>query len=315
MRHVRRKIPDEVEGEPVTTISVIIPAYNSAAFIRRTVQSALDLSETDVEIIVVDDGSTDSTSDIVSQIQGVTLISQANAGDSAARNSGLERARGEFVIFLDHDDLLLPEAASHHLRAFGENGSVDLVFGSNHLIDEAGQIIGLNRQQSRSFESRDVALGTTPSFSQCMYRRSALDRIGGFRREAGMAADHDLNLRLLGRSGRGFIHDEFVMQYRLHAGQQTKSPARLYRVHMQALRHLLARGGELEDPTLLREAEAYWQRYYGKFLPAEVWRMLRSVNISRAAGAAGLFARIAPRAMPSAGRYWIKRLRGEARSR
>nr|WP_281494611.1 glycosyltransferase family A protein [Qipengyuania sp. S6317L1] len=292
-------------------VSVVIPAYNSAAFIEGTIESARKLRHDDLELIVVDDGSSDDTAQIVGAMNDVLLIVQANAGDSAARNTGLQSATGGYILFLDHDDLLLPDAVSHHLRAMEDERCFDMVFGSNYLINSSGEVTGENSLASRSFSGRDVVLGTTPSFSQCLYRRSALERIGGFRPEAGMAADHDLNIRLLGKAGQGFIHGNPVMKYRLHEGQQTKSPAKLFRVHMQALEGLLGPGGELEDPALLREAKEYWQRYYGKFLPSETARMLRQGDFARAWKAGSLFASFAHRSLPSAIGFWAARLGGK----
>ncbi|MEP1422963.1 MAG: glycosyltransferase [Erythrobacter sp.] len=295
-------------------VSVVIPAYNSAAFIESTIESARNLHHDNIELIVVDDGSPDNTAQIVGAMEDVRLIVQANAGDSAARNTGLQSATGDYILFLDHDDLLLPEAFSHHLGAMQDERSFDMVFGSNYLINSNGEAIGENNLAPRIFSSRDVILGTTPSFSQCLYRRSALERIGGFRPEAGMAADHDLNIRLLGKAGRGFVHGGFVMKYRLHEGQQTKSPAKLFGVHMQALEGLLGPGGELEDYALLREARAYWQRYYGKFLPSEMARMLRQADFARAWKAGSLFVSFAHRSLPSAIGFWADRLRSKISS-
>lgn len=293
----------------MTLVSVVIPTYNSRDFIAETLQSVRDTGFADMEIIVTDDGSTDGTADTIAAMPDVRLIRQANQGDSAARNTGLAQATGTYVLFLDHDDVLLPEAIVRHVAAIEQSSSYEIVIGSNLLINSRGQEIGANQLQPRAVSSRDVALGMTPSFSQCLYRRAALERIGGFRPSATVAADHDLNLRLLGREGRGFVHGEMVMKYRLHEGQQTKSPARLYRVHMDALAHLLGPGGELEDAALLEEALTYWQDYYGKFLPSEVARMVRLGKMDKAVSAAELFLRIGRRSVPSALRYWGARIR------
>ena len=293
----------------MTLVSVVIPTYNSVGFIEETVESVRAAGWPDLEIVAVDDGSKDGTPDLLSAMPDVRVIRQANAGDSAARNAGLAHVSGEYVLFLDHDDLLLPGAIAHHLAAIERSSACDFVVGSNLLINSRGEDVGVNMLEPRAVSFRDVALGMTPSFSQCLYRRTALERIGGFRPSATVAADHDLNLRLLGREGRGFVHGELVMKYRLHEGQQTKSPARLYRVHMDALRHLLGTGGELEDAALLEQALAYWQDYYGKFLPSEMARMLLLGKMDKAASAAGLFVRIGRRSVPSALRYWTGRVR------
>ena len=263
---------------------------------------------------MVDDGSTDNTRELVAAMSGVELIAQANAGDSAARNTGLAASTGEFIMFLDHDDLLLPSAARDHLACLAASAEFDMAVGSNYLINAQGVVTGENPLVARPFSGRDVALGLTPSFSQCMYRRSALERIGGFRPSATVAADHDLNLRLLGFENRGFVHGRMVMKYRLHEGQQTKSPARLYRAHMDSLNQLIGAGGALENDALHREALAHWQRYYGKFLPSEVGRMLLIGKPDKALSAATLFARTARHAVPSTLDYWFNRLRSARRA-
>lgn len=289
-------------------ISVIIPAYNSAKFIGETIESAKALDHDDLEIIVVNDGSSDNTSKIVSRMEQVKLIDQPNAGDSAARQTGLGQSSGEFIIFLDHDDLLLPGAATAHLEAFNQSQTFDLVYGANFQINAQGKITGENRERPRPFTAKDVLFGTTPSFSQCMYRRSALEQVGGLRAEALAAADHDLNLRLLGWEERGFIHDTFVMKYRLHEGQQTKSPARLFAMHTDVLKSLLGPGGEIENPELLTQALGHWKRFYGQYLPSEIMRMLLKGDFQRFINSTRLFATISPYAVPSALDYWVRRL-------
>lgn len=280
-------------------VSIIIPAYNSAAFICETLESALSQSHTDCEVILVDDGSSDDTAAIASRRGGVRVIRQENAGDSAARNTGLEQASGAFVIFLDHDDLLLREAAELHLAQMEAAEDVVMTLGANYTIDAAGNRIGVNRVPTGRFDAHDVALGRTPSFSQCMYRRSALQAIGGLRAQARSAADHDLNIRLLHGRKAGLVHDGFVMSYRLHEGQQTKSPSKLYAMHMATLRGLFGPDGECTDAALLARAERHWKRYYGKFLPPEVLRLIRRGEAARAARVAGLFLRCQPEATGS----------------
>lgn len=253
-------------------VSVIIPTYNTGRYIRETLDSVIALEGVETEIIVVDDGSSDSTPDIAATYPGVTVHRQQNAGDAAARKKGLELSRGEFVMFLDHDDILHRDAALIHLEEITADPTIDMVFGSNLMIDSEGRQIGKNELQRRRFSAADVVMHTTPSFSQCMYRRSALDRIGGFRAEAKASADIDLNIRLLGWRDAGLCHGRTVMSYRLHPGQQTRSPSKLYRQHMTVLDDLLGVNGLLPDPDLLTRAHRYWARYYGQFIPMEMVR-------------------------------------------
>ncbi len=131
--------------------SIIMPAYNGEKYIAETLDCLLSQSEKDIEIVVVNDGSTDSTQHIVEtyaeKYPAVVLVNQENAGVSAARNNGIERARGEYIIFIDNDDLIgegtlknLYEAmkktdadlAIYRVQNFGEDGSVQ----TNHLVDQ-----------------------------------------------------------------------------------------------------------------------------------------------------------------------------------
>src|SRR5262245_8511327 len=98
-------------------VSIVIPCFNQARFLATAIESALAQTDQRCEIIVVDDGSTDDTRTVAAEYPTVTCISQTNAGLPAARNCGLRRSTGEYVIFLDADDRLLAEAAK---RGVGE---------------------------------------------------------------------------------------------------------------------------------------------------------------------------------------------------
>src|SRR5215208_5142350 len=92
------------------TISVIIPCYNGAGFLSEAIESVLAQRYPDLETIVVDDGSTDNSLAIAAQYPEIRSISQRNAGVAAARNTGLRYSAGEYIVFLDQDDRLLPDA-------------------------------------------------------------------------------------------------------------------------------------------------------------------------------------------------------------
>ena len=113
---MRRKIADPLTSQFTVTFSVIIAVYNGAALVERAARSALAQSRPPAEVIVVDDGSTDQTADIVRAIPGVQLVSQRKQGVSTARNAGANVASGDWLVFLDHDDELIPDALEtfHH---------------------------------------------------------------------------------------------------------------------------------------------------------------------------------------------------------
>ena len=124
---------------PPPKVSVIIPAYNSARLLRSTLQSVFEQTHRDYEVIVVDDGSTDDTKAVVVASDGpVSYLHQVNQGPSAARNTGILAAKGEFICFLDADDLWIPEKLAIQLEFMDRNPHVGLVFSDEDEFDDQG---------------------------------------------------------------------------------------------------------------------------------------------------------------------------------
>ncbi|MFL5578382.1 MAG: glycosyltransferase family 2 protein [Gemmatimonadaceae bacterium] len=124
-------MPGRVHG----LVSVVIPAFDAERWIGAAIESALAQTHPDVEVIVVDNGSTDGTVDVVGRMPGVRLVRCAIRGPSAARNAGLDAARGEFVQFLDADDLLAPDKVERQLAALRATGA-DIAWGPFTRFDD-----------------------------------------------------------------------------------------------------------------------------------------------------------------------------------
>jgi glycosyltransferase involved in cell wall biosynthesis len=127
-------------------VSVIVPAYNAAAFIAETLGSALAQTYRDIEVIVVDDGSTDNTAEIVksirSQDQRVRLLTQQNSGAAAARNYGIDQSRGALIAPLDADDLWRPDKLAKQVAVMRSSGpEVGMVYAWSASIDESGRVL------------------------------------------------------------------------------------------------------------------------------------------------------------------------------
>ena len=126
----------------VPLVSIIIPTYNYGPFLADALKSCLEQTHPAVEVVVVDDGSTDDTRHVISPYQDrIVYIYQENQGVSAARNKGLEIASGDFVAFLDADDYLTPDAVETWLNAFSDHNSVDcaVTVTFSGRIDDASQ--------------------------------------------------------------------------------------------------------------------------------------------------------------------------------
>ena len=172
-------------------ISVIIPLYNKAGSIAQALDSVLAQEYQDFEIVVVDDGSTDGGASVVENYGDacIRLVRQENAGVSAARNRGIEEARGEYVAFLDADDEWMPEYLSVQYELVQKYPQCD-VFVTNYEFHNEDGVVTPTRINKLSFDTEDgildnyfeVAISSTPPISSIsiMMRKECMHKIGGF---------------------------------------------------------------------------------------------------------------------------------------
>jgi hypothetical protein len=168
---------------PAPAVSVIVPAFNVRAHLHEAVQSLLQQSWRDLEVIVIDDASTDGTLqalDGVDDARLTVLRLQRNAGVSAARNVGLARARGEFVALLDGDDVSLPPRIEKQLQLLRQRPAVGLVSCLTNSISSSGQLVRAGTDDWRLPDAalKPLMLFTNPVSVACMVRRSALPAHG-----------------------------------------------------------------------------------------------------------------------------------------
>jgi glycosyltransferase involved in cell wall biosynthesis len=181
------------------TVSIIIPTYNNSRFLPATIESVMDQSYTDYEIIVIDDGSTDDTAAALRPYDGrVRLVYQANQGVSAARNHGLALALGDFVVFLDGDDLLLPHKLAKQVDFLESNNKVGVVHSGWQTIDERGNLLECIEPWHHAPQlDLEAWLLWKPVFlGAMMFRRRWLAQIEPFDTTLRQAEDTDLLLHL-----------------------------------------------------------------------------------------------------------------------
>lgn len=191
-------IPIDKIGAP--RISVVIPAYNSADTIRETVESVLNQTFSDFEIIVIDDGSQDATLEILTRIQDLRLkvFSYPNAGASTSRNRGLALARGKFIAFLDADDLWTPDKLEAQLNALQANPQASVAYSWTDFIDKDGRFLwsGLHITVNGDALEKLLVVNFLENGSNPLIRKQALTEVGGFDPSLGSAEDWELWLRL-----------------------------------------------------------------------------------------------------------------------
>jgi glycosyltransferase involved in cell wall biosynthesis len=183
-------------------VSIIIPTYNHAYFVGFAVESALAQTFTNTEVLVVDDGSVDNTRDFLAAYAGrITYIYQENRGLSAARNTGIRVACGEYIALLDADDMWVPEKLAVQMRLFDENPAAGVVSCGNVSVDNQGrEVSAASTRGSGQFQFRRLLLGNCVSGgSNAVVKRSCFDAVGLFDESLRSSEDWDMWLRIARR--------------------------------------------------------------------------------------------------------------------
>ena len=205
------------EDAGLRPVSIVITTYNHARFLAEAIESARGQTVTPAEVIVVDDGSTDDPASLVSRYHGVRLIRQSNQGLAAARNTGWRAACAHYVVFLDADDRLMPEALVSNLRRFAKRPDCAFVYGSFYRIDAGGRLLNSAEPQLVGEDAYESFLKTNlvSMHAAVMYRRDCLEEVGGFDARLRCCEDHELYLRLARRYGVA-AGVERIAEYRHH---------------------------------------------------------------------------------------------------
>ncbi|MEQ9486133.1 glycosyltransferase [Coleofasciculus sp. F4-SAH-05] len=184
-------------------ISVIIPAYNAEKTIQETVQSVLNQTFTDFELLIVDDGSKDATLDMIKRIPDprIQVFSYPNAGANVSRNRGLAQAGGEYVAFLDADDLWTPDKLEAQLKALQSNPDAAIAYSWTSFVDESGHFLhkGICATDTGNVYAKLLLVNFLESGSNPLIFRQSLVEIGGFDESLPACQDTDLYLRLAER--------------------------------------------------------------------------------------------------------------------
>ena len=250
------------------SISVVIPAYNAASFIATAIDSVLVQTAQPVEIIVVDDGSRDSTAEAVSRYGApVRLLVQKNMGPGAARNHGVRVARGEWIAFLDADDSWLPTKLEQQLPFIaGERVGIVHSRNASHWC----------LRQNRPIDFETLWKKNAIVLSTALVRRQALEEVGGFseRRELDGVEDYNLWLRIVAAGWRVATCPEALYRYTPAPGNLTSQTKRFAAAELENVRDLGARLN-LDAGTLERKRLAILDEYGRELV---YYRQLRSAR-------------------------------------
>jgi glycosyltransferase involved in cell wall biosynthesis len=211
------------------TVSVVVPAYNAAAFVRRAVDSVLAQTWASRELLVVDDGSTDGTLDVLASYgERLRVLTQANAGPAAARNHGLRAARARYVAFLDADDRWLPAKLERQVALLESRPEIGFCSTATRVVTEAGDPAGdwpCTAIEGSLLETLFVrSAAVSGSTSGVLARRELLLAADGFDEALRGFEDPDLWIRLAARSGYACIPEPLTVVVRTSGSVSSHLP-------------------------------------------------------------------------------------------
>lgn len=219
-------------------ISVIIPAYNSEKTIANTIKSVLNQTFIDLELIVINDGSQDSTLEVVTQIKDsrIKVFSYSNAGGNVSRNRGLHRAVGEFVSFLDADDLWTPDKLQSQLKVLQENVTAKVAYSWTDYINANGEFIVSGKRINVNGDVYNSLLlnNFLENGSNPLICRKSLVSLGGFDESLSAAQDWDMWLRLASKFNFICVPSVQIL-YRISANSVSSNLARQEKSCLQVL--------------------------------------------------------------------------------
>lgn len=213
----------------MSTVSIIIPAYNQGQYLGEAIQSVLDQTYQDFEIIVVDDGSVDHTRQVVGTYHDPRLAYyyQENGGLSAARNTGIKYSNSPYLLFLDADDRLYPIALELHLKNIGSKPGIGMSVGGWEYVHDQDPRFSQRVSPPASFPPESFLYGNPFPVHSVLVNREWIDRCGLFDETLKACEDWDLWLRFSMAGCKIASFNEIVCIYRVHSSQMTKQPVRM----------------------------------------------------------------------------------------
>lgn len=271
------------------SVSVIIPTYNHAAFLAESLGSVFGQKLRPHEIVVVDDGSTDDTGEVLRVYEGrIRALRQSRRGVAAARNAGAAVASGALLAFLDADDAWLPEKLEQQVARLGTDSEIGLVHCGVAEVDGQGRLLRTRLDGMEGWVSREMLLFRRGVIlgggSAAVVPRAVFERVGGFDEGLSTSADWDLYYRIARRYRVGFV-PELLVRYRIHGGNMHRN------VHAMAsdMLRAYAKAFSEQDPNLQRLRRRAYGRLHSMlaasfFKAGEYLQFARHVLASVATG-------------------------------
>ena len=254
-------MPADVTKTDCELISVIIPSYNHGNYLSRAIESVLAQSYQNVEIVVVDDGSTDNTKQVAESFPHVVYVYQHNQGLSAARNTGIDASNGKYLLFLDADDWLSVDALKKNIGILSDNPDAAFVSGGHVKINDAGVILEEVKEDIRDDHYLHFLQGNYIGMhATVLYARWIFDK---FRFDTSLKAceDYDLYMKIA-RRYPVLHHSEVIAYYRIHGSNMSGNTNLMLNSVLLVLNRQEPDLKNAEEKKALQRGRKIWKEYY-----------------------------------------------------
>jgi glycosyltransferase involved in cell wall biosynthesis len=252
------------KDEPL--VSVVIASYNMSQYLPLSVQSVLNQTHENIEILIIDDGSTDGTRTTIERFLSdprVKYFYQENKGQASAKNKGILESKGVYISFLDADDLWPINTLENQIPCFALSPAIGVVYGDIAVIDENNSVIALWKRKSLNGRISGPLLVDNFIGMACVIRRDCFEKVGLFDEQYRMGIDYDLLLRIS-------AHYEFhyfngvTYHYRRWSGQMSHNYKKRFECAIKIMNSFLERYPDLLDKAVVNEAWAHTYVSKGK---------------------------------------------------
>ena len=245
-----------------TIVSVIITCYNYGRFLQQAIDSALCQTHKHIEVIVVDDGSVDNTADVAAQYNNVKYVKVQRVGLSAARNIGIQYCTGKYLIFLDADDYLYPNAVELNLYYFSYYPKSVFISGGHNRVNSVGEIIQHTVQETHLGNNYYALLAGNYIGMEAtvMYRRELFFAFH-FNTQLSVCEDYELNINIA-RTFPTFSHSEKIAAYRIHDGSMSKNKKLMLATVTNILKNLYNLATTEEEKQQISSGIVNWEEFY-----------------------------------------------------
>lgn len=250
-------------------VSVIIPAYNAMTYLPETLSSVLEQTFSNFEVLIVNDGSSDHIEEWASKLTPrVQLIAQANQGPSAARNTGIAMAKGEYIAFVDADDLWEPTKLEKQVRCLDDNPTVGLVYNWTSIVDEQGKATGrVITSDAQGDVLRQILERNIIYCPSVMVRRCCFDMVGLFEPDLRFNEDWEMWIRIASH-----YHFAVTKEPLVHYRQHPKNSSKNWKLMEEGYRLVIEKAFE----SVPSELEYLKNHSYGHANLSLAWKTLQS---------------------------------------